>query len=151
MKKTIQLISDFNKATQNYLSKHPEETKFTYAIKKVSKRIESLTKPMLDELIEKEADINIELASVDDKNNIIYEVEIITDAGGNKRESKTNIPKFTPAKLREKNKKIAELNKELVKQEIDFEPYMATEVPSELTETEKDQFTDFVIDKKETE
>ena len=146
MKKTVQQISDFNKSTANYLAIHQTENKFTYALKKVAKRIEALTKPLLEELSEKEADINIELASVDDKKNIVYEVETITDAQGNKKESKTNIPKFTPEKLKEKNKRISELNKEIVKAEIEFEPYFATEVPEDLTETEKDSFKDFVIE-----
>lgn len=146
MKKTIKQISDFNKSVAVYLAEHTEENKITYALKKVSKRIEAKTKEVLDDFNEKVMDVNIELASVDEKGNIVYEVETVTDLAGSKKEIKTEVPKFTPEKLREKNKRMAEMNKAVMKQEIEFENYIATEVPEDLTEDEIEAFKDFVIE-----
>jgi hypothetical protein len=146
MKKTIQQISDFNKSTANYLALHQTENKFTYALKKVAKKLEAATKTILDDFNEKIADLNIELASVDEKGNIVYEVETTTEANGSKKEVKTNIPKFTPEKLREKNKRMSEMNKSILAIEVEFENYIATEIPADLSEDEIEAFKGFVIE-----
>jgi len=125
-------------------AKNGEESKFSYALKKVTKRIEKAIEIPREEYTEELTDNNVRLASVDDKGNIVYEVETVISANGEKKEVKTGTPKFTIEKLREKNKLQNELAKKFLATEVEFDPYIATEIP-ELTEEEKEAFTGYVI------
>ena len=143
MEKTIKEINEFLMNATRYLAVHSEETKFKYAIKKVVKRLDAATEKAKDDYNEKLTDNNVSLASVDKSGNILYEMEI-EENNGVKKEVKTDIPKYTPEKLKERNKLQNELFKNLLATEIEFEPYIATQIP-ELTEEETDNFKDFVL------
>jgi len=144
MKKTIKELNEFTVATAKYLAKNPAETKFSYALKKVQKRIEKASEEAKDDYSEAIYDNNIKFASTDEKGNLLYEVETTIEANGTKKEVPTQNLKFTADKLIEKNKLQRELSKKLLATEIEFEPYTATEVP-ELSEEEKEIFKDYVL------
>lgn len=141
---TIKEANEFQFAAQVYLSLHRDESKFTYALKKVQKRIDKAAEKPKDDYNEKVIDNNVRLASTDKDGNILYEVETVIEPSGNKKEVNTGTPKFKPEALREKNKLQNELGKEFLNTVIEFEPYIATEIP-ELTEEEKEAFTGYVI------
>lgn len=141
---TIKEANEFSYAAAVYLDANKAETKFTYALKKVQKRIDKAAEKPKDDYNEKVIDNNVRLASTDKDGNILYEVETVIEPNGNKKEVNTQTPKFKPEALREKNKLQNELGKEFLNTVIEFEPYIATEVP-ELTEEEKEAFTGYVI------
>lgn len=141
---TIKEANDFQFAASVYLTQHKEESKFTYALKKVQKRIDKAAEKPKEDYNEKVIDNNVRLASTDKDGNILYEVETVIEANGSKKEVNTGTPKFKPESLREKNKLQNELGKIFLDTVIEFEPYMATEVP-ELTEEEKEAFNGYVI------
>ena len=144
MKVTIKQAQEFQIAAAIYLQKKGDESKFAYALKKVLKKIEKASEKLTDNYNEEVVDNNVRLASVDKDGNILYEVETVIEPSGNKKEVKTATPKFTPEKLREKNKLQNELGKALLNTEIEFEAYIATEIPG-LTEEEKEAFAEYVI------
>lgn len=145
MKQTIKVVNDFQTAAIIYLSTHIEESKFTYALKKVQKRVDKAAEKAREEYNENLTDNNIRLASVDKDGNLMYEVETIIEPNGNKKEVKTDFLKYTPEKLREKNKSQSDLFKKFLETEIEFEPYITTEIP-ELTEEETEAFKGYVIE-----
>lgn len=144
MKKTIKELNEFTIAAVKYLAKNPAETKFSYAVKKVVKRISKATEDVKDEYNEELYDLNVKYASVDDKGNLLYEVEVTIEANGSKKEIPTQNLKFTADKFIEKSKVQRQLAKKLLTKEIEIEPYIATEIP-ELTEEEKETFKDYVL------
>tara|TARA_R110000868_G_C10413527_1_gene722581 strand:- start:27 stop:461 length:435 start_codon:yes stop_codon:yes gene_type:complete len=144
MKKTIKELNEFAIASAKYLAKNPAETKFSYAIKKVQKRIEKASEQVKENYNEELYDLNVKYASVDEKGNLMYEVETTIEANGSKKEVPTQNLKFTAEKFIEKNKVQRELGKKLLATEIEFEAYIATEAP-ELTEEETETFKDFVL------
>lgn len=144
MIKTIKELNEFTLAAAKYLAKNPAETKFSYAVKKVVKRIEKATEDAKDDYNEELYDLNVKYASVDEKGNLLYEVEITTESNGSKKETPTQSLKFTADKFIQKNKEQRELAKKLLAKEIEVEPYIATEIP-ELTEEETETFKNYVL------
>src|SRR4029077_3506287 len=128
IKKTYQEIAAFDGEARAWLTKHPENTKVSWAVKRVLKR----TQAVIQEYREKAEDITIEHCSVDDKGNIITEG---LDQFGRERY------KFTPEKLLERNQE----QRKLFKEKVDIEPYIATDIPPDITEEDRELFMDFVL------
>jgi hypothetical protein len=137
MKKTYQEIFDFIEPAYNHVHKEENKnTKMAYSIKKMIgdakfKKPGRLT-DAISKYYEKLEDIANELASTDEKKNIII------DPNGNKV--------YTAEKLKQKR----DQEKQLLKEEVEFEPYFSTEIP-ELTEVEQHFFSGFVIPEKAEE
>jgi len=123
-----------------------DENKFSYALKKVSKKVTSALSPIIDAYNESISDKSIELASVDEKGNLLYLTETITEPNGTKKETPTQNLKFTPAKLNELNTFKRKEYAELFKKEVEIEPYIVSDenIP-ELTEEQIEAFEGYVI------
>ena len=98
-------------------------TKFTWAVNRVLKRSQAV----ISDYQERVTELHIKHAAVDDKGVLDL------DPRGQFR--------FKPDELILKNQE----QSKLFRSETQIEPYYATEVPDDLTESEKDLFADFVI------
>jgi len=131
IKKTYQEIATFDGEARGWLAKNTENTKFSWAIKRVLKR----TQAALQEYREKAEDITIEHCSVDGAGNII--IEEGRDPLGRPMERY----KFTKEALQKRNDE----QRTLFKKQVDIEPYVATDLPKDLSEEDKELFMDFVL------
>jgi len=130
VEKTIEEVLNFGNVANSYIGRTDgKETKFTYAIKKVAKRLKEHFDYYNDELFS----IDVNTCSTDDKGNILK------DERGNFT--------YTREGLTKKRNDL----KELLKHKVSFENYIATEIPEDLTEVEMVSFLDFVSDKVYTE
>ena len=127
VEKTIEEVLNFGNIANSYIGKLPEgkETKFSYAIRKVAKKVKDSFDYYNDELF----NIDVNNCATDEKGNILK------DERGN----------FTYSKEGLKNKR--EELKALLKHKVSFDNYIATEIPEDLTEVEMTSFLDFVSDR----
>lgn len=121
-KTNLELVNFINFA-RGYLQQHKEQTKFRYALERMEKRLG----PQCEAYTEALADLQIEHAATDENQ------AILTDEKGNFR--------YTKDGLRARHK----AQKELVEKPVEIEPYLATEVPEDLGETEKIVASGFVM------
>lgn len=125
-KVTNEQISIFNALASSYVKEFEGKNKLAHAVKRQQKLIKNHVEQIQDEL--QEAAIN--LASVDDKGNLIVNGDNYT---------------YTPQKRIELNRK----QKEIFKKEVEIENYYATELPEDLEYHFKEAFNGFVIEDKE--
>jgi hypothetical protein len=121
-KTNLQLINFVNFA-RGFLQQHKEQTKFRYALERMEKR---LAKP-IEGYQEAVADLQIEHAATDETQ------AILTDVQGNVR--------YTKDGIRARNK----AQRDLLENPVEIEPYMATEVPDDLRDAEKQACAGFVL------
>lgn len=126
MQKSYGEMNQFIGAANAWLERNPNESKFSYAIKKVVKSCLKL----LGEYQEQVEEISITHCAVD-KDGVI-----LRDERGGFR--------YTKDELKKRNKKV----NDLFKSAVEIEPYFATEIPK-LTEEEREVFLGFVL--KETQ
>lgn len=125
IKKTFEQIIEFNHYA-NWLKQTKEQTKLSYAVGKVQKRISDFIVDYTDEV----KDIEIDHASTNENGLLIIENDSYS---------------YTPEKMKKlRDAKKKHFNKWKEK-EFEFENYIATEIPENLTEEEKDILKDFVI------
>lgn len=116
-------LAAFMGLSESYMRMPDAATKkITHALKRQRK----LVQKMYDDLQEKLEESSINLASVDDKGNLVT--------------SGTNYV-YTPTKRLELSKK----HREELDKKVSVENYFATEIPSDLPYDFKKAFTDFVI------
>lgn len=128
MKKTIREIIQFNNFATNWVAQNGVETKLKYAVNRMIKR----TDPIKEKAFEELENARIDNCSVDERGNILRE------------EGNPQLYKFTKDGLKALNKR----SKEIYSDEIEFEQYIATQLPEDLDEVIRQIFTGFVI--KET-
>jgi hypothetical protein len=97
--------------------------KFEYATQKLAKKIQKAQ----EELFEETEDKRVELASTDEKGNIL-------------KDERGNFV-FSPENLIKLNK----FSREKFKKPIDLEVYYSVEVPKEITEFHREMLTGFLI------
>jgi hypothetical protein len=125
MKTTHEDLIAFSQAAQAWLDKDKANanTKLGYAIAKLHTRM----KKILDRYNNAREDIQIDTCSPDEKGIILR------DERGNYR--------YTKEGMKERNKQL----QALYETPCEIEPYIATALPDDLTEIERDQFAGFVI------
>lgn len=130
VEKTLEEVLNFGTIANNYISRtQGKDEKFIYAIKKVAKKIKKHYEDYNDAIF----NIDMDTCSVDEKGNILK------DEQGNFV--------FTRENLIKKRNSI----KELIAQKVEFDNYIATSIPEDLTEVEIETFKDFVSDKVNVE
>lgn len=122
--KTYQDCFEFFRAASQWISRHDEESKFKYALTKVSRKITKLQEKYQESMEE----INIEHCATEDKTGVI-----LRDQQGQY--------KYTKDELIKRNR---EVNK-LFHSEVEIEPHIATDVPEDLTSLEREVFDGFVL------
>jgi hypothetical protein len=129
IKRSYEDLNRFVFAAQRWLEKDKanEFTKLAYAIAKVTARCQK----HLQRYQAKVQDFRIDVCLTSDKEG--EKGKILKDAQGDLE--------FTPAKLKECNRK----QQELFESEVEIEPHFATEVPKNLTEIEREVFEGLVI------
>lgn len=127
-KVTFEQINEFLTASNQVLQaqKEEKESKLTYALKKVQKRI----RKHIDDYMEVMRDIEVEHASTDADGNLKYDGDKLV---------------YTPLQEKNMRKKKREVYAEWLKKEFEFEPYIATEIKEELSIEQKEALTGFVI------
>ena len=130
MTKTYEEIIDFTTVATGFVK---EKIKFAYACQKVINRVAVASKKATKKYQEKLADIDIEFASVDEKDNLIL-------VGGKYQYTKESARKRLDA-IRAEDAKLYETK-------IDFEPHYCNELP-ELNEYQISCLTGFVINAEE--
>jgi hypothetical protein len=123
MTKTNRQLINFINFARLFMQQHKEQTKFRYALERMDKRLGK----QIESYTEAVADLQIEHAATDEKQ------AILTDEQGNFR--------YTKDGIRARNK----AQRELLEQPVEIEPYMATEVPDDLSDAEKQACAGFVI------
>jgi len=134
--RTFKQLREFNIMAQSYLMRCGTDTKLAYAIERVQ---ESNLKNVFKEYSEKLRDIRIENCFTDKDGVIQY--DILKEAGGRE----TRDFKYTKEGLRAKEKEEKELIEDYDKKDVEFEPFIATEVPLNLGEMEIQLFRGIVI------
>lgn len=129
MKKSFRECFEFVRTAQQWISKHEEESKFKYALTKVSRKIARVQEKWNEALEE----ANIEHCATD-KDGVI-----LRDEHGQY--------KYVKEELLKRNKRV----NSLYNSEVDIEPHFATEVPEDLTGLEQEVFEDFVLKPVESE
>lgn len=132
IKRTYQEIGEFSEAARNYLAAHPaDNTKFSYALNRTAKSANRV----LTDYREKIDEINVKncLAADDGKG------EILRDDRGQYKFSKEGMLK--------RNVEVSKL----MRSEVDLDVHFASDLPKELSASDKDNFLGFVIrDEEET-
>lgn len=121
--KTIREIVTFINVGSPYVEKHPRENKLRYALKKTLKAAGKLW----DGYNEQVEDLDIEHCATD-KDGVIR-----LDANGHKEFTKEGLKKRNAAR------------KVLFETAVEFTPYLAKDIPEDLTEGERDAFAGFVL------
>lgn len=126
MKTTYEQIYQFAFAARTWLSRDEKnaERKMGYAIKRLSPRIEKIQQRYQNA----REDIQIDCCSTDDKGIILR------DDRGEYR--------FSKSELKRRNKEW----QELFESAVEIKPYIATEIPDDLTDEEREAFAGFVIE-----
>jgi hypothetical protein len=122
MTRTYRHLYTFLVVAQKWLSDHPQESKFRYALRKVVKHAEKLWSAYQEQVEE----LDIEHAATGERD------VILKDQHGQIA--------FTKDGLRARNK----ARKALFDSDVSIEPYFAKDVP-ELTDAEREAFTGFVL------
>lgn len=123
MKKTLREANIFVAIANDYISRNPARTKLTYAISRMSKRLQ----PHMTSYQEAVEDAAIANCLVDDKGAILT--------------SESGSFTFTKDGMTARNKVI----RELLTKTIEFEPFYADNVPDDLTDDEVTAFEGFVL------
>ncbi len=123
MAKTYRDLVAFLNAAQPWLVAHPEDRKFRYALKKTVKQAERLWATYTEQA----EDLDIEHAAVG-KDGVLLRDE-------------RGALQFTKDGIRARNK----ARKLLFDAEVAVVPFLATDVPAELTEPEREAFAGFVL------
>ncbi len=121
--KTARDLVVFLNAAQPWLLAHPEDRKFRYALRKVTKQAERLW----GTYTESAEDLDIEHAAVG-KDGVLLRDE-------------RGALQFTKDGIRARNK----ARKLLFESEVAVVPFLAADVPAELTEPEREAFAGFVL------
>lgn len=124
VKKTFEQILEFNHYA-NWLKQNGEETKLSYAVGKVQKKLFDFIEDYTDEV----KDLDIDHASTNEKGVLIMEKEAYS---------------YTPDKMKRLREAKKKHLKEWKTKEFEFENYICTEVP-ELSDEVKDVLKDFVL------
>lgn len=149
MKITYENLIKFDNIAARWLKNlNNENTKLGYAIKKVSKKITVLLKPVSE--LDEQLQIDVEDIRSDNALTDPTTKAFIYDLVGEVRHYK-----YTPETRKKRDNeiriKIKQYNvdvEKLLSQEIEFTtPYFATEIPKDLTLEEKDAFKEIVIKK----
>ncbi len=130
MIKTYEQIIDFTTVASSFTK---EKTKFAYACQKVINRVALASKKATKKYQERLADIDIEFASVDEKDNLVLD--------GNKY-------CYTKENARKRLDAIRIEDAKLYETKIEFEPHYCNELP-ELNDYQISSLVGFVIDEKE--
>ncbi len=139
MKKTFKQIREFSIYSGLIAMRHPN-TKISYAIKKVLKKLVKI----VDEYNGKLEDIRIDHCFTNSDGVIEYNVT--KDGSGNE----VRHYKFKKDELKKKLKEEREVAEEWNSKEFEVEPYLATEVPEDITDEEKEALDGFVLKLDET-
>lgn len=121
--KSYRQCFEFINAAKQWVSRHEEESKFKYALTKVSRKL-GKAQEKWQELVEES---NIEHCATD-KDGVI-----LRDERGQY--------KYVKEELIKRNKRV----NRLYDTEFDVEPHFVTEVPEDVTELEKEVFEGFVL------
>lgn len=130
MTKSYEQIIDFTTVANSFTK---EKTKFAYACQKVINRVAVASKKATKKYQERLADIDIEFASVDEKDNLVLD--------GNKY-------RYTKESARKRLDAIRIEDAKLYETKIEFEPHYCNELP-ELNDYQISSLVGFVIDEKE--
>ena len=125
VKKTFQEILEFSGYANKYLRDHPADNKFRYALLRTVKFVNRVSITFND----RRDAINIKWCLAADNGK----GEILRDERGDYR--------FTKDAALSRNGEMAQL----LNEETDLSVYYATELPEDLTQIDKDNFTGFVI------
>lgn len=152
--KTFEQILNFNQTAFSITEKHGTDpkNKFLYAIlknqKKTDKLIADYNKWQRDFHLDKSEDLKIELASVDEKGNVIQ------DSEGKFSYTKENMKKLTK-ELKNLQEKLVERLETYKQREFEIEPYITTDADNDivksLSEEEVEALTGFVLPEKSIE
>jgi hypothetical protein len=123
MTRSHRAIYTFLVIGQKWLTDHPQESKFRYAMRRMVKRVEAVWTVYTESVEE----LDIEHAATGERD------VILKDQHGQIA--------FTRDGLRARNK----ARKALFDSEVQVEPYYAKDVPPELTDAEREAFTGFVL------
>lgn len=160
MQKTAKQFLEYSKAAELWIGKNPKLSKFKRAIERFGDTYAEAYKPIKDLYNKKrkeiEADIKdlqIDYADKDANGNIICFTETETTATGSViiREtaaikcSKPENMKLLERAVRAKSDELHQYDLDLLNNEIEFEPYYATELPEDLEEYEIKAMSGFVI------
>lgn len=122
MKKTVK--TNLNEAIEVFqIAKKYKGFKFEYATEKLEKKIQAVQLGILEDIEDKK----IELASTDEKGNLL------------KDEKGQTV--YSPENLIKLNK----FSREQFKKEIELEVYYSAEIPNEITEFHREMLTGFLI------
>lgn len=135
IKKSYDEINTFRLAAQQWINKNPERTRFHYALEKLLNR----TKVHSEDYADKENDIRVECALLDDKKAFTY-IEVEGPMGPQKNLA------TDPAKAKEQQKRMRELGRT----KIEIEQYFAP-APDKLQALWHQHFLGFVLDESKDE
>jgi len=132
MKTTYEKVLAFTNVSKQVrgLSKAPQ-TKFHYAIDKMRSNISSACKKIEKAYTEKDMELQIKYASVDEKNNLVLQ------DNGSYSFSKDNWGKY--------QEELSRLLDEKSKEVVEVEPYMAAHIPDNLSMYEAETFAGFIL------
>ncbi len=151
-KVTFRQVLQFRQAGNAFISGNPNNfrTKLGYAVKKMLDKVPKLVQPINDLDIERNENIseqNIEFAATDDKGIILYD----TVKGQNGQDERHY--RYTKENLKGVEKVRSKIIKEYASkieakldEEIEIEPYFATEVMPGLSDIDMSIFKGIVID-----
>lgn len=117
--------------SQRYLSDNTEKTKAKYALEKVAEKVKVVLKKYNDSV----EDLKIDLASVNDKQQLLYDYNPVSGEVSNYQYTKENKKKL--------NKSIDELFDSKV--EVEAHLLKEEDIPENFTEEIKEYFNGFVI------
>ncbi len=127
MEKTFEQILDFNAFANDYLSKNKGESKLSYAVKKVQKKLAKT----IEEYVDKIKDLEIDKASVDKEGNLLI---------------KDNKYQYTKDNLKELNKAKKELYESSIVEVYNVDSHIVEYIDEyELTLEQKEIFEGFVL------
>lgn len=120
---TYRQINEFIAAASVYLKAHPEPSKLEYALKKMLKR----SGAVMEDYNEKLEDLRIDNCIENDKG------VIARDERGNYQFSKDGL------------KTLLKAHRELADKPVSLEVYIATALPENLSEADRENFAGFVV------
>lgn len=127
MEKTFEQILDFNSSANEYLSKNKGESKLSYAVKKVQKKLAKT----IEEYVDKIKDLEIDKASVDKDGNLLI---------------KDNKYQYTKDNLKDLNKARKELYESSIIEVYKVDSHIVEYIDEyELTLEQKEIFEGFVL------
>lgn len=130
MKTTYRDLINFAESASRWLTQNSKEppTKLSYAVARMLKRVQK----SITEFNEQIEDLRNDLCLTDERTKAI-----VQDANGLNQFTKENL------------KKLIEARRQLLNEEIDIEPYIATELPKHLSDDVRVAFEGFVITEQE--